>query len=278
MRTPRIFPLYRRELRAELEAILGQAELGLYPMVRYQLGLVDEEGRPRRRRRASFPALLCLASCRAAGGDHRRALPAAAALELGVAFLQLHRSLWRAGLPPAWRRGGPAQAINAGDAMYALARLSLLRLQSSEVASSQVSEALGLLDRAFLRACQGREAELSLEERSHPQAADYLEMVQDREGALLQCSLELGGLLGGGDPALARHLGELGLKLGLAHHLRRVLRAKASGLLRRIEDVGPLEEEAQRYSQEALSLLEAAPLTPSGKEALRQAAAFALHG
>ena len=52
---------------------------------------------------------------------------------MSLAFLQIHDDVQsgspqRAGRDTVWWKWGPAQAINAGDGMYAMARVALFRL------------------------------------------------------------------------------------------------------------------------------------------------------
>ena len=129
------------ELSAQVEDALRDAvagrDLPLYDMMAYHLGWTGDPGEPgpvRPRLRAL--GALCLLACRAAGGDARLALPAAAAVELVVNFCEIHADV-QAGAPvrgvreTVWWKWGPAQAINAGDGMHALARLTLFGLQDA---------------------------------------------------------------------------------------------------------------------------------------------------
>ena len=64
--------------------------------------------------------VLCLLACQAAGGDYRRALPAAAAIEMVHNFSLVHddiqdQSPKRRHRPTVWWLWGKPQAINTGD-------------------------------------------------------------------------------------------------------------------------------------------------------------------
>ncbi|MGH7742359.1 MAG: polyprenyl synthetase family protein, partial [Candidatus Eiseniibacteriota bacterium] len=99
--------------------------------------------------------LLVLASCEAMGGEWRRALPAAAALELVHAFSLVHDDLpalddddYRRGRPTTHRRFGEAVALLAGDALLALAFETLAGLSRHGVGAARVAEAQRRLARA----------------------------------------------------------------------------------------------------------------------------------
>jgi len=138
-----MFPLEKTLLKAleeEIYALLPS--LPLRRMLSYPL-----EGGKRLR-----PAL-CLLACRGVGGDPYQALPAAAGVELIHNFSLVHDDIQDASplrrhRPTVWKRWGVAQAINAGDALFALSRLALLRLEGRRVPAGQVLLAARLLDEA----------------------------------------------------------------------------------------------------------------------------------
>jgi geranylgeranyl diphosphate synthase type II len=87
----------------------------LYEPIR---GLLD-------RNSSGLRAALCIATCKAFGGDEKAALPTAAALELLHQGLEVHydvedESLERRGQPTLNKRYGLPVAVNIGDAMNAL--------------------------------------------------------------------------------------------------------------------------------------------------------------
>ena len=129
----------------------------LYEMLAYHLGLDGSDGSTRQ----ADPAPARPARHPALGGDYRRALPGAAAVELGHNFSLVHDDIQdgdRERTPPAtlWAVWGIPQAINAGDALFALSRLALYRLAADEddpeaPDARQVLELMRIYDR---RACR----------------------------------------------------------------------------------------------------------------------------
>jgi hypothetical protein len=103
------------DTEAEILHVIEQAEdertAALYEMVRYHLGL-DRDG-PRGKRLRPLLGLLAYESLT---GDHRQALPGAAAVELGHNFSLVHddiedRDTERRHRPTLWRVYGVAQAV-----------------------------------------------------------------------------------------------------------------------------------------------------------------------
>lgn len=221
--TNALFQSYRAGLEEELRAVVGNSDLPLYHMIRYHLGWSDEAGKPRGSMTGkALRPLLCLLACEAVGGPWRRALPAAASLELLHNFSLVHddiedRGQERRGSPAVWRVWGEPQAINAGDALLALSRLALLRLKAP---AEKVLRAAHLLDDACLNLCEGQYLDLSYERRLDIGVEIYLEMIGLKTAPLLESSLKLGALLGTDDEELIQRFGLFGRKLGLAFQIR----------------------------------------------------------
>ncbi len=217
---------YRQELDATLHAFLARERpAALYRMVRYHLGWQDVQGRPAQAGGKALRPVLCLLACESAGGDWRRALPAAAAVELVHNFSLVHddiqdRDRERRHRPTVWSIWGDAQAINAGDALLVLARLALLGLADQGISAASVVEAAGVLDQATLEMVEGQVMDLGFEERLDVDLAEYLEMIEKKTGALFDCSLRLGALVGGAGPAIVEAMGRCGRLLGVAFQVR----------------------------------------------------------
>ena len=210
----------------ELSSIVTSRTMPLYGMMSYHMGWSDEPGRSE----AGAPkqralGVLCLLACRGAGGNMDDALPAAAAVELVYNFCQIHDDV-QGGNPSrdnrdaVWWVWGPAQAINAGDGMHALARLALFRLSERGVSSPTTFRAIQLLDEASLRTCEGRFQDLEAQERIDLSVEKYLNMASDKSGALISCAMTLGGLVASEDEKILEALGTCGVKLGVAIQLQ----------------------------------------------------------
>jgi geranylgeranyl diphosphate synthase type I len=216
---------YREATLAEMKAVLAGRRLPLYDMMHYHLGSAGPEGRPAAARAGKMlrPAL-CLLSCEAVGGRRRQAAPAAAAIELLHNFTLIHDDIEdasesRHGRDTVWRVWGEAQAINAGDGMFALAHLTLHRLFEAGVAASQVLEAARLLDEASLALCEGQHLDLEFEKRLEVTSDDYLAMISGKTAALIGAATAVGALLGGASEDTVSAFKEFGRCLGLAFQI-----------------------------------------------------------
>jgi len=214
------------ELEEELRTVIGRSSQPLYDIMRYHLGWIDEQGHTQDEIKGKrLRSILCLIACQAVGGDWRQALPAAAAVELVHNFSLIHddiedESSERRGRASVWSIWGKPQAINAGDSMYTLAKLSLLRLEDIGSAHREIVRASKLLNEACLKLCEGQYRDIFYETRLNIGVSDYLEMISHKTAILFRCSLELGALLGTKDLPLIERLGNFGHVLGMAFQLQ----------------------------------------------------------
>lgn len=209
-----------------MEELLVGKDLPLYIMVRYHLGWVDAQGQPQSGQGGKgLRSTLCLLTVEALGGDVQQAVPAAAALELVHNFSLVHddiedQSPQRRFRDTVWRLWGEAQAINAGDSLFALARLALLRLGDRGVPAAKVVELVRVLDESCLRLCEGQFLDLDFQSRDQVSEDEYLTMIEGKTAALMAAACSMGAYLGGAEPRLLAHFVEAGRHLGLAFQMR----------------------------------------------------------
>ena len=222
---------YHAALDSELEAVLQPREGLLYNMMLYQLGWADKQGEPLPKPRPPRPyALLALLSSEAVGGTHRPALPAAAAMELVHTFIEVHKDVQEGNpreetRPSVWWVWGPGQAINVGDGLHALGRSALFRLADANLPLDRVLQALGILDEACIRMCEGQYVELSHQERLDISRSAYLKMAADLTGSITSCAMTLGALAAGASQETVTAFQEAGRNLGLAWQVRQDIQA-----------------------------------------------------
>ena len=163
-------------------------------------------------------------ACQAAGGEWKDALPAAAAVELIHNFSLIHDDIedngqLRRGRPTIWKIWGEAQAINTGDAIFALANTSLLNLAET-VSPKAALEAGKLLHTTCLRLTQGQHLDIAFEDQDQVELETYWQMVGGKTAALLAFSLEGGALCAKVDPKTQVHYRDFGHYLGMAFQVQ----------------------------------------------------------
>lgn len=219
--SPKMIAAIEAEMRAVLQAQGAPPDL-FYGMMQYHMGWVDETLQPTMDNGGKrIRPLLCLLACSAAGGDWQQAVPAAAAIELLHNFSLIHDDIedsspTRRGRKTVWQIWGVAQAINAGDAMFALSHLALNRLAERGVNPAIVVQALRRFDETCVELTQGQHADMDFEQRPQVSVEDYLAMITGKTAVLIALSAELGALIAGVGEKTVHHYAEYGRQLGLA--------------------------------------------------------------
>lgn len=215
-----------QDLHAAIDTFVTESSLyaEFNNMLRYHLGWTDAHGR------AIFAdagkrlrPLLCLLSCQAAGGDWHTALPVATAIELVHNFSLIHddiqdHSTERRGRPALWTVWGHAQGINAGDALFVLARLALDRIHDC-VAPSAYAAIHKIFDAATLALTQGQFLDLSLGAYADITIEDYLQMVGGKTAALLSAATALGARIAADETRMVNAFASYGENLGIAFQI-----------------------------------------------------------
>lgn len=217
----RYLPLVEDDLRAVLAPPVGSPPL-FYRMLHYHMGWVEGDGaaRPTSSGKRIRP-VLCLLCAEAAGGDAGLARPPAAAVELIHNFSLLHddvqdASPTRRSQPTVWSIWGEAQAINAGDALFALAHLAIPRLAAGRLSGETQIRMTTILDETCLELTRGQHLDMSFELRDDVPVTEYLDMIEAKTAALLGASARLGALAAGVDEAVQAHYQNFGACLGMA--------------------------------------------------------------
>ncbi len=194
---------------------------GLYEMVRYHLAL-DGKGANGGKRVRPLLGLLAYSSI---AGDHRKALPGAAAVELGHNFSLVHDDIEdgdteRRHRPTLWSIHGIPQAINAGDTLFSLSRIALHRLTDLGFSDAKVIRLMRLFDETCLALCEGQYIDIATSESDEVMSVDaYFDMIGRKTAALIAASIEAGALLATDDEAVISRYRAFGWALGIAFQL-----------------------------------------------------------
>src|SRR6266567_8554578 len=212
---------YQREINAALHSAIAEvaAQTGtrdtdsFYGQIQYHLGWVDANLVPTQNNTGKLlRSTLVLMAYEIAGAwgltpettgtEHlRRALPAAAAVELTHNFTLIHddiedRDAERRHRPTLWNVWGIPQSINTGDGMFALARSTLWSVVEEGVGAAIAVRLGAMLDRACLVLAEGQFLDISFETRNDISVSMYVDMISRKTAALMGCSTEMGALLG----------------------------------------------------------------------------------
>ena len=212
------------DTEAEILRLVGDREpstAGVYAMVRYHLGL-DGSGAPAGKRMRPLLGLLAYASI---AGDYARALPGAAAVELGHNFSLVHDDIEdgdreRRHRPTVWAVHGVPQAINTGDMLFSLSRMALHRLSDLGFSDAKVLRLMRLYDETCVALCEGQYIDIATSESQNVMSVElYFDMIGRKTAALIAASIEAGALLATDDDEVVRRYRGFGWALGLAFQL-----------------------------------------------------------
>ena len=192
----------------------------LYEMVRYHMGLDSDAPRGKRMR-----PLIGLLAYQSIAGDHAKALPGAAAVEMGHNFSLVHDDIEDNGTerrhrPALWTVWGKPQAINTGDALFTLSRMALYRLQDEGFDDARILRLMRLYDETCLDLCEGQFMDIWTSEHDEWMSVDYyFDMIGRKTAALIAGSAEAGAVLATEDERIISAYRGFGWALGLAFQL-----------------------------------------------------------
>ncbi len=211
------------DTEGEILRVLGRADpatAGVYEMCRYHLGL-DGSGSSGKRMRP----LLGLLAYASITGDHRRALPGAAAVELGHNFSLVHDDIEdddreRRHRPTLWALHGIPQAINTGDMLFSLSRIALHRLTDLGFSDRTVLRLMKLYDETCVALCEGQYLDIWMAEHDDALSVElYFDMIGRKTAALIAASIEAGAVLATEDEEVIGRYRAFGWDLGIAFQL-----------------------------------------------------------
>jgi geranylgeranyl diphosphate synthase type I len=220
-----MLPKVEEELQRAIEVVRRFGDVHrcdfdeLHAMLAYHMGWLGEGAGPEARGKRIRPFLVLLTTT-AAGGEWVQALPAASAVELIHNFSLIHddiedNSPLRRGRPTVWTKWGIPQAINAGDALFTLAHLEILRLAISSPQTNTLRPVY-ILQQTCLKLTQGQYLDISYEPRMDLPLDAYWPMISGKTAALLAACTEIGALCARVSNVQVNAYRQFGENLGMA--------------------------------------------------------------
>jgi geranylgeranyl diphosphate synthase type I len=214
-----LLPEIESELLSAVSYVNSPGCEELFSMIAYHMGW-EGEGAGEKARGKRVRPILTLITTEAAGGDWKYALPAAVAIELIHNFSLIHddiedNSPFRRGRPTVWKIWGIPHAINAGDALFTLGHLSILKL--AEYRSDEIIlKAVSTLQNTCLQLTQGQYLDIAYVQQDNLTEQSYWSMVDGKTAALLSTCTKLGALIADSDQATITAYQDFGYHIGLA--------------------------------------------------------------
>lgn len=215
------------DLKYQIDSLKNDRNTEMISMMRYHMGWEGENAGPAGKRLR--PLFLLLTTQALSSNDRsddawRQALPAATAIELIHNFSLVHDdieddSATRRGRPTLWKLWGIPQAINTGDAMFAIAHHAMYRLLADHPAETVSTAAEHLLS-TCVALTNGQHLDMGYENREDLTVEDYWPMIGGKTAALLSACTQIGAILANAHPSLIERLSEFGRLLGLAFQVQ----------------------------------------------------------
>ena len=161
-----------RKINSNLAELLNSKSLELYRIMEFQMGINNtDELNQYEVKNDSYIAEDLIILSKLLTGDESKALTLAMSITLVEHFLRVHHDVQDgntesySGIPSVWWKWGPAHAINTGDGLHALARLSLLELDLNKISSEDINFSVNLLDKAIMSLCEAEFMEINLQDK-----------------------------------------------------------------------------------------------------------------
>ena len=208
------------DLKRSIEWLDSEQYTELAHMISYHMGWKNQAHSRGKRLRP----MLTLLSCAGVGANWEIALPAASAVELVHSFSLVHddiqdQSETRRGRLTIWKLWGLAQALNTGDAIFALARLATHRLVKIGNSYETTLDVQHILDHACLQLTQGQHLDLAYETKENVTISDYIRMIEGKTSALLSAASAIGAHIAGASDSAVEAYRSFGHNLGLAFQI-----------------------------------------------------------
>jgi len=182
---------------------------------RAMMHLIEGGGK---RMRATLPWLVA----KAVGDTHSGLLDIGAAIETVHNFTLVHDDIMdddeiRRGRNAVHIEYGMPTAINAGDAMLAIAFERLVQAENLE--AEDVAPLVNRIAWMVRRVSEGQQMDIEFEERLDVDEADYLQMIEGKTAVMFLTCAEIGARISGADEEVIALMAQWGLAVGLCFQL-----------------------------------------------------------
>ncbi len=202
---------YQKEFSGYLRDYLNFKEpKNLYQPIEYILDLGGKRLRP----------TLTLLTTEIFGGDHKKSLNAALALELFHNFSLIHDDIMddaplRRGNKTVHEKWDLNTGILSGDAMLILAYQLFENYEPNTF-----QELAKLFSKTALEVCEGQQYDIDFETRDDVTLSEYLKMIEYKTAVLIAAAMKMGAIVAGATKQDQIKIYEFGKNLGIAFQLQ----------------------------------------------------------
>lgn len=164
--------------------------------------------------------VLALIAADAVGGDIKKALPAALAVEVFHNFSLVHDDI----MDEAPLRRGKATVHEKWDANTGILSGDVMLVKAYQCLDAYPAELFKELTQLFSQTakevCEGQQYDMDFPQQDNVSQAEYLRMIKNKTAVLLGCSLQMGAIIGGLSREESQPFYDFGIELGLAFQLQ----------------------------------------------------------
>jgi len=191
------------------KSVLGEPQ-NLYKPINYIVNLGGKRLRP----------IMVLMACDLLGGETKKALDAALAIEMFHNFSLIHDDIMdkapiRRGMPTVHVKWDLNTGILSGDAMLILANTFFNSYAGEIYKNLQL-----LFNQTALEVCEGQQLDIDFETLQSVPLESYIKMITYKTAVLVAASLKMGAIIAEADKDDALNIYEFGLNLGIAFQLQ----------------------------------------------------------
>ena len=192
------------------ERISSREPENLYEPIEYIMQMGGKRLRP----------VLSLIGCDVFGGELKKAMPAAMAVEMFHNFTLIHDDIMdnadlRRGKETVHKKWDNNTAILSGDA------LMILAYQFFEEYEGNVFKGIiSLFNETAIKVCEGQQWDMDFEKRQDVTLPEYQRMIEYKTGVLVASALKMGAIVAGAKAEQVNLIYKFGLNLGIAFQLQ----------------------------------------------------------
>lgn len=191
------------------KAIIKEPQ-NLYEPIKYILNLGGKRLRP----------IMVLMACDLLGGETKKALDAALAIEMFHNFSLIHDDIMdkapiRRGKPTVHKKWDLNTGVLSGDAMLILANTFFNSYSGETYKRLQM-----LFNQTALEVCEGQQFDMDFEKVQHVSLESYIKMITFKTAVLVAASLKMGAIIAQANENDTQNLYDFGLNLGIAFQLQ----------------------------------------------------------
>ncbi len=165
---------------------------------------------------------LAMISAGALGEDEEKAVPYGIALEFVHNFTLVHDDIMdqdqkRRGRPTLHRKIGDAQAINAGDGLFALA---FEILSQTEIEGERIRKLLKVLSSSVVKIAEGQQEDLKFEKTYDISEEEFIEMIEKKTAYLFEAATIGGAIIANASSEEIDAMERYAKKMGIAFQIQ----------------------------------------------------------